>query len=243
MKRGWFRRSDVRQQDWPARMQGLAGDSRNEALARFYQGPWPAADTPMEGVQMAALDLETTGLDWRRHAIVSIGIVPFTLDRIRPSKGFYRLVKPRRKLEARSVTIHRITHARLADAPDLAEIADELLAALAGRVAVVHYRAIERRFLHQAFRLRFGEGLLFPLIDTMEIERRVLRRQRRLAWFSPPARRRQQSLRLADVRRRYGLPEYSPHHALTDALATAELLQAQVAHHGHRDDAVSAWWQ
>src|SRR5690625_6414043 len=95
----------------------------------------------MEGVLMAALHLETTGLDWRRHDIVSIGIVPFTLDRIRPSKGFYRLVKPRRKLEARSVTIHRITHARLADAPDLAEIADELLAALAGRVAVVHYRA------------------------------------------------------------------------------------------------------
>ncbi|HLS05719.1 MAG TPA: 3'-5' exonuclease [Wenzhouxiangella sp.] len=242
MKRRWFGRDSARQQDWPARLQKLAGDSRHEALARFYRGPWPAADAPMENVQMAALDLETTGLDWRRHAIVSIGIVPFTLDRIRPSRGFYRLVKPRRKLEARSVTIHRITHARLADAPDLAEIADELLAALAGRIAVVHYRAIERRFLYQAFRLRFGEGLLFPLIDTMEIERRVLRHQRRLAWFSPSVRRRQ-SLRLADVRRRYGLPEYSPHHALTDALATAELLQAQVAHHGRRDDAVSAWWQ
>src|SRR5690625_3646163 len=119
MKRRWFGRDSARQQDWPARLQKLAGDSRHEALARFYRGPWPAADAPMENVQMAALDLETTGLDWRRHAIVSIGIVPFTLDRIRPSRGFYRLVKPRRKLEARSVTIHRITHARLADAPDL----------------------------------------------------------------------------------------------------------------------------
>lgn len=29
---------------------------------------------------------------------------------------------------------------------------------------------------------------------------------------------------------RYHLPPYHAHHALTDALATAELLQAQVAH-------------
>ena len=38
------------------------------------------------------------------------------------------------------------------------------------------------------------------------------------------------SIRLADTRRRYNLPRYRPHHALTDALASAELLQAQVAH-------------
>ena len=38
------------------------------------------------------------------------------------------------------------------------------------------------------------------------------------------------SIRLADSRERYKLPRYRAHHALTDALATAELLQAQVAH-------------
>jgi DNA polymerase-3 subunit epsilon len=38
------------------------------------------------------------------------------------------------------------------------------------------------------------------------------------------------SIRLADSRARSRLPRYRAHHALTDALATAELLQAQLAH-------------
>ena len=49
-------------------------------------------------------------------------------------------------------------------------------------------------------------------------------------------------MRLADARRRYGLPAYRAHHALTDALATAELLQAQVAHHFKNPPPVGAVW-
>ncbi|QIK74585.1 hypothetical protein [Nocardioides piscis] len=37
------------------------------------------------------------------------------------------------------------------------------------------------------------------------------------------------SLRLDAARKRFGLPRYSAHHALTDAIAAAELLLAQVA--------------
>jgi DNA polymerase-3 subunit epsilon len=37
------------------------------------------------------------------------------------------------------------------------------------------------------------------------------------------------SLRLDAARRTHGLPRYSAHHALTDAIAAAELLLAQVA--------------
>jgi len=38
------------------------------------------------------------------------------------------------------------------------------------------------------------------------------------------------------------LPRYRLHHALTDALATAELLQAQVAHRFTPDTPLSALW-
>ncbi len=40
---------------------------------------------------------------------------------------------------------------------------------------VVHYRAIERDFLDQAFRRHLGEGLQFPVIDTMQLEARQVR--------------------------------------------------------------------
>lgn len=235
-----FRRDRPATIDWQKRFAELADASRVALLRDFYRQAALAADTPLAKTPLIALDLETTGLDPGRHGIVSIGAVPFTLDRIRPAAGWYRVVRPRRKIDERSITIHRITHAEVENAPDLAEIAEEFLDTLAGRVAVVHFHAIERRFLYQAFLRRFGEGLLFPLIDTLDIEKRVRRRRgiNPLAWFG----RRRVSLRLADARRRYGLPEYSPHHAWTDALATAELFQAQLGHHGSPEDAVGEWW-
>lgn len=234
------RRESRRSADWQERFAELAAHSRAASIRDFYRRGAPSGDTALSDAPLVALDLETTGLDPARHGIVSIGMVPFSLERIRPSRGYYRVVRPRREIDEHSITIHRITHEEVDDAPDLEDVVDELLDALAGRVAVVHYHAIERRFLYQAFLRRFGEGILFPLIDTLDIERRISQRRtlNPLTWFGQ----RRVSLRLADARRRYGLPEYSPHHALTDALATAELFQAQVAHHGSPEDRVSDWW-
>ena len=48
--------------------------------------------------------------------------------------------------------------------------------------------------------------------------------------------------RLADSRLRYNLPVYRPHHAVTDALACAELLQAQLAHRFNKETPVSQLW-
>lgn len=226
--------------DWRERFAELAAGSRVVPIRDFYRHGVPAGDASLAETPLAALDLETTGLDPKRHGIVSIGIVPFSLDRVRPADGYYRVVRPRREIDEHSITIHRITHEEVEGAPDLEDIVDELLEALSGRVVVVHYHAIERRFLYNAFLRRFGEGVLFPVIDTLRIEKRVNRRRtlNPLTWFG----RRRVSLRLADARRRYNLPEYAPHHALTDALATAELFQAQVAYHGSLDDRVATWW-
>lgn len=235
-----FRQKPQPATDWPQRFGELARETRTGAIRRYYEQGVPVGETPLSQLPLVALDLETTGLDPKRHGIVSIGMVPFTLERVRPAAGYYRVVRPRREIDEHSITIHQITHEEIDDAPDLEDIVDELLAALAGRVAVVHFHAIERRFLYQGFLRRFGEGLLFPLIDTLAIEKQISQRTtlNPATWF----RNRRVSLRLADVRRRYHLPEYSPHHAFTDALATAELFQAQVAYHGSPGDPVSEWW-
>ena len=51
------------------------------------------------------------------------------------------------------------------------------------------------------------------------------------------------SLRLDSSRKRYNLPTYTPHHALTDAIATAELLQAQLAHYYKPDTHIEKLWK
>ena len=231
----------ARTPSWPEFFKRQAAACRDPALRAFYSAGVPDPDTPLRDAPLMAMDFETTGMDADRHAIVSIGLVPFTLSSIRPSAGRYWVVKPPRPLGRESVVLHRITDAEVADAPDLDEVLDELLEALAGHLVVVHYRHIERPFLDTAVLARRGERCLFPVIDTMSLEAR----ERRAGWWQrvrdllgrkPP------SIRLADSRARYGLPPYSSHHAKLDALATAELLQAQIAYYHDPDTPVGQLW-
>src|SRR5690606_3459761 len=176
--------------------------SRQPLLAAFYQANWPTPDTPLDDVEFVALDIETTGLDARRHAIVSIGLIPFTLARIRSDQAWHQLVRPYGDLIPESVTFHHITHSDIRRAPRFGEILESLLQRLAGKVAVVHYRNIERTFIDEAVRHALGEGLLFPMVDTMQIEA-DLYPQRQPGWLrrlrgQPPI-----SIRLADSRARY----------------------------------------
>lgn len=229
--------------DWPARFAALAEAAHDPRLRAFYAAGAVAGDTPLAEVPMVAIDVETTGLDPARDEIVSIGLLPMTLERIASSASRYWVVRPRIELNAESVVIHAITHAQIEAAPDFGAVIDDLLAALAGRVVVVHCRDIERSFLDRALAARIGEGIEFPVIDTMDLEARI-HRVARPGFFARLFGKRPApvSIRLADSRTRYRLPRYRAHHALTDALATAELLQAQVAHRFAPDTPLRELW-
>lgn len=228
--------------NWQTLFASLAQTARDERLQRFYQSGAVAPQTPIEGVPLVALDVETTGLDFKRDAIVSIGLMPFTLQRIRCADAHYHVVKPVSELHAKSVAFHRLTHSDLSQAPRLDSLLDDILQVMAGRVVVVHYRNIERSFLDETVRYYLNENLHFPVIDTMELEARLHRGANRPGWFDRLRGKKPASLRLADSRLRYGLPVYQAHHALTDALATAELLQAQIATHFHPGTPVGELW-
>ena len=203
--------------DWASRFRDLLGSACDPRLKAYYAAGAVASDTPLADTPLMALDVETTGLDPARDGIVSIGLVPMSLALVQASASRHWLLKPRVPLGAESVTIHGITDAQVASAPDLDEILAEFLQAIAGRVLVVHCRDIERQFLDGALRTRIGEQIEFPVIDTMELEARLHRGQRPGWWDRLRGRRPEQvSIRLAASRARYGLPRYRPHDALTD---------------------------
>lgn len=223
-------------EDWPARFAGHAKKAPRGPLQEFYRSALPAPDTALDEVAMIAVDLETTGLDPERDAIVSIGMIGMNIERISCRGACHWIFKPDRALSGTSVSIHAITHSDVQSSPDLASRFDDILAALAGKVVVVHFAPIERRFLARAARGIYGYPLQFPVIDTMELDRRYY--STGLRWLFSKA----DSYRLDACRSRLNLPRYKAHHALTDALATAELLQAQVAHRYRQTDPVSRFW-
>lgn len=226
---------------WPEQYRALASQSKSPLLKAFYESGCVSPDTPLSEVPMVAMDFETTGLDANQNSIVSIGLVPFTLDGIQLAGARHWIVRPKLPLHQTSITFHGITHSDIDKAPDLEEILEDLFACLNGRIPVVHYRNIERPFLDVALKWRLGEGIRFPVLDTMAIEAhlhpdRHPSRWQRLMGKKPV------SIRLADSRLRYGLPHYAAHNALIDAIATAELLQAQVLHHFSPQTAIGDLW-
>jgi len=237
-----IRRRDRQQADWPTYLAARAQQVKEPRLSRFFAQTTLDPEMPIGEAPLVAMDFETTGLDASRHDIVSVGVVPFTLSRIRPADGNYWVLSPRRALSDESVAFHHITHSEVESAPDFTAIIDDLLTMLSGRLVVVHYRRLERAFLDAAMRERLGEGLLFPMVDTMSLEARIHRQSwwaRLRRWAGRPV----ASIRLHESRQRYHLPAYTGHHALVDALATAELLQAQIQYHYRWDTPIGALWR
>ncbi|MBO9482425.1 3'-5' exonuclease [Salinisphaera sp. G21_0] len=228
--------------NWSERFAELALEAQDARLKRFYRVLPAAPETSVSQVPFVALDFETTGLNPDEDEIISIGLVPFTRQRIQCKGSAHWIVNPNRPLNKESVVIHGITHSDLEQAPDLEVVLDQVLNALAGKIVVVHYKQIEREFMDRALRERLGEGIIFPVVDTLDIEAAIQHRACR-GWLNRLRGKRPGSVRLGRSRERYGLPAYQPHHALTDALATAELLQAQLAWHFPPDTLLGEIWQ
>ncbi|WP_298939971.1 3'-5' exonuclease [uncultured Psychromonas sp.] len=227
--------------NWNAYLQLQAQNCKDSRLKTFYKTGTYHDDTQLKEIEFVALDFETTGLDPKQNSIISIGLVPFTLNRIFCNQAKKWYVNPQDKLEEESVIIHGITHSDLKGAPDLRRILNQLLDELAGKIVVVHYRNIERDFLDLNLRALIDEGIIFPVIDTMQIEAEIQNKQIQ-GFFNWLKGKRPGSIRLGNSRLRYNLPGYQPHDALTDAIATAELLQAQVSYYYSPETPIKNIW-
>ena len=181
---------------------------------------WPSP--PWDTVTYWALDLETGGLDVRRDAIIAVGMVPVRERTVRLGEAYESLVRPElgEDITAASVRAHQLVPEDVRQAPPLADVLREVDQRLAQGALLVHQAAIDVRFLKRAYR---GAGLRWRsprVVDTVDLLARLAKRR---ASSTPRHRIREPNWNLAAARRRYGLPAYGAHDALTDAIATAEL--------------------
>jgi DNA polymerase-3 subunit epsilon len=192
---------------------------RSAAASAYRRARQPAARTPWRRAAFCVVDLETTGLDPSRDAIVAWSAVPVDEGRVVVGAAREGLVRPPAAVPAAAVRVHGLRDADLAGAPDLAEAADALLEALAGRVLVAHGAWVERAFLGRALRTR-GARLRGRVVDTGLLGRLWLGER---DGFVPPG------LALSDLARELGLPAHRPHTAAGDALTTAQAFLALAA--------------
>lgn len=190
--------------------------SPEQALTAYAAAVWPSGDLAAMDVPCLALDFELDGL--REGAdILQAGWLPFSGNSLRLGEARSYDIRSTARLDDKAVTIHGIGEERAAAGLPIEQVLRELLSCLSGRIIVAHAAAIERSALRRMAKAAFGVDLPVRTICTLTLEQRI---HPGLVGPAP--------YRLGASRRRYGLPDYPPHDALTDAIATAELFRAQL---------------
>lgn len=117
------------------------------------------------------VDTETTGLDPENgHRIVEIACLELA-HHVPTGRKFHCYVNPERDIPADAQAVHGLTEEFLARHPPFAQIADELLAFIAGDRLVIHNAEFDLAFINAELR-RIGRPLLAcPFVDTLAVAR------------------------------------------------------------------------
>ncbi|MBL8674465.1 MAG: 3'-5' exonuclease [Rhodospirillales bacterium] len=193
---------------------------------------------PLRATRFVSIDLETTGLDRRRDAIVSVAAVE--IDGLAPVEppALNALVAPGRGIPAAATAIHGITDSMVAGAPPIDRLLPAIVELCAGAVVVGHHVAFDIAMLRGAAR---AAGHSMPPLAWLDTWRMAGALDPRLAHRD-----------MADIARRLGVdPDaFRRHEALDDARLAARLfvrLADRYAELGHATlgavEAMSRRWR
>ena len=167
---------------------------------------------PWRSAEFIALDFEATGLDLQLDEVISYGLVPIRSARVLVGEQRYSLVRPSMPVPGESSRVHRIRNRDLDDAPAADEVAETLIRACTGCVLVAHAAWVEVAFLRRLFAIH-GARWRTPVVDTAALARGV--------GLAPRIAPREPSLE--GLAMQLGVPVHDPHHALGDAITTAQV--------------------
>ena len=188
---------------------------RVEALQALYRSRPVSSKRLLSDQKFVVIDCEMTGLDGEKDQLVEIGWVCIEGGAIRYGTRVNHRVYSQQQM-GDSAKIHGILNAEIAGSKTASAPLLHLVRELEGAIAVFHHAVLDVKFLQRAAKQFLGEQLLFPVVDTMQIEQM---RQRRSNQHYP--------LQLTALMQRYGLPISGAHNACSDAMMTAQLFLAQ----------------
>ena len=162
-------------------------------------------------------------LDAATADMLSVGWVVIRDGRVDLSSARTHIVRPSGDVGS-SASVHGLTDTMVGLGHDWTTVLSKIIEVLTGRVLLVHHAGLDKALLDRMCKKKFGARLLVPVVDTLALEHK--RQQQRHHIDA------KKSLRLAELRTNYNLPRYDAHDCLVDAIATAELLIAMVAHYG-----------
>jgi DNA polymerase III subunit epsilon len=128
-------------------------------------------------MRQVVLDTETTGLEPElNHRVIEIGCVEL-VNRRASGRNFHRYLNPEREIDDGALAVHGISRADLDGQPRFAEVAEELLAFIAGAELIIHNAAFDVAFLDAELARLPGErrqvAALCQVLDTLALAREL----------------------------------------------------------------------
>ena len=191
-------------------------ESENAILKSYANADWPGRDCPASQAPYLAIDFELDGLNKNAH-LLQAGWVPATTHSVSLREAHSTDIRSSATLDDTAVTIHGIGEQRAQQGEPLRDVMEAIIGSLGGSILIGHAAGIEVQAIKQASRKLWGVDLPIRSVCTLALEKHL-----NPNLIGPEV------YRLGPTRARYGLPDYSAHDALTDAIATAELFQAQM---------------
>jgi len=199
---------------WLARLFGRSAALTPEQRHRL--DAWRAlpdpVDAPAAESRWVVIDVESSGLNPRRDALIAVGAVAVAARRIMLGQSYYRVLRQETPSGTDNILVHRIGATEQLEGADPREALIGLLE-FAGKAPCIGYNSpFDAAMLERAARIWLGERLRFTWLDLAWLARSVApkiagTRQPLDAWLQA-----------------FGIASVARHHALADALATAQLL-------------------
>jgi DNA polymerase-3 subunit epsilon len=183
-------------------------------LRRGVRGLWRALRPPAapKGGEIVSLDLETSSLDPKTAAILSIAAVPIRDRRILLSEGFERKVAGDAPVDLEAVKYHRLRPVDVAQGSTAVDAVVDFVAWLGDRPLIGYCTGFDCAMLDRVLREGGHKGFEPERFDVRDLYRRAILRSNPEA--SPPR-------ALDEMLARLGVPLMARHTARGDAAAVA----------------------
>lgn len=188
--------------------------SLDHRFQEVHAGLWETLDheygeESLSTAEFRVLDLEVTGSDPHKNAIIDLAVFGVRAGHVRPL--FSTLVDPRIPIPPTIQRLTGIDAAMVQGAPRFEDVLEPLLKALEGGVFVAHNASFDYNFLKTVIERVTGKRFTQPHLCTVKLSHLLLDSSTK-------------SRKLHNLARQFGIPLQNRHRAHDDAHATALIL-------------------
>ncbi len=180
-------------------------------MALAVQRSFDDLGTPLSQVTFVVLDVETTGGSPASASLTEVAAARYRGGELLAT--YQTFVRPDERIPPSITALTGISDAMVADAPRIGEMLPSFLEFLGGGVVVGHNVRFDLSFLNHALESTGRDRLANATVDTLALARRLVRD------MVP-------NCKLGTLAATLRLPHQPSHRALTDVLATGDLLHA-----------------